>query len=45
MSFTPDGENLVVGVGQEHRMGRWWRIPEAKNRIVIVPLVRNKSTK
>ncbi|XP_043278785.1 U3 small nucleolar RNA-interacting protein 2 isoform X2 [Venturia canescens] len=43
MAFTPDGENLVVGVGQEHRMGRWWRIPEAKNRIVIVPLVRNKS--
>lgn len=45
LAFTPDGNNLIAGVGQEHRLGRWWRIPEAKNSIVIVPLVQNKSSK
>ncbi|KAK2589024.1 hypothetical protein KPH14_001867 [Odynerus spinipes] len=43
--FTPDGNNLIAGVGQEHRLGRWWRIPEAKNSIVIIPLVQNKTSK
>lgn len=43
--FTPDGENLIVGVGQEHKSGRWWRIPQAKNRIIIVPLNKVNKTK
>ncbi|KAH0541052.1 U3 small nucleolar RNA-interacting protein 2 [Cotesia glomerata] len=41
--FTPDGKNLIVGVGQEHKAGRWWRIPEAKNRVIIIPLTKNSS--
>ncbi|XP_078048603.1 U3 small nuclear riboprotein factor 55K [Augochlora pura] len=41
--FTPDGTELIAGVGQEHRLGRWWRIPEAKNSIVIIPLVQTKK--
>ncbi|XP_076176104.1 U3 small nuclear riboprotein factor 55K [Ptiloglossa arizonensis] len=41
--FTPDGTQLIAGVGQEHRLGRWWRIPEAKNSIVIIPLVQTKN--
>ncbi|XP_015428985.1 PREDICTED: U3 small nucleolar RNA-interacting protein 2 [Dufourea novaeangliae] len=41
--FTPDGTELIAGVGQEHRLGRWWRIPEAKNSIVIIPLVQTKN--
>lgn len=45
MAFTPDGKNLIVGVGQEHKSGRWWRIPEAKNRLVIIPLLQNNSKK
>ncbi|KAF4524613.1 hypothetical protein B566_EDAN013864 [Ephemera danica] len=44
MSFTPDGANLVLGVGQEHRLGRWWRIKEARNCIFIVPLNQQDST-
>lgn len=36
LAFTSNGEKLVVGVGQEHRFGRWSRIKEAKNCIVIV---------
>ncbi|KAF7391129.1 hypothetical protein HZH66_009609 [Vespula vulgaris] len=43
--FTPDGNNLIAGVGQEHRLGRWWRIPEARNCITIIPLVQNKTNK
>lgn len=29
--FTSDGNNLIAGVGKEHRLGRWWHISEAKN--------------
>jgi hypothetical protein len=31
---------LVAGVGQEHKWGRWWRKPEAKNSIVVIKLIR-----
>lgn len=43
LCFTPDGTQLIAGVGQEHRLGRWWRIPEAKNSIVIIPLIQTKN--
>lgn len=43
MVFTPDGKNLIVGVGQEHKTGRWWRIPEAKNRVIIIPLTKKNN--
>ncbi|KAJ1558599.1 pre-rRNA processing protein [Nowakowskiella sp. JEL0078] len=26
---------LAIGVGQEHRLGRWWRIKEAKNVAIM----------
>lgn len=38
MEFTNDGLHLVAAVGQEHRFGRWWRIKQAKNSVVIIPL-------
>lgn len=28
----------MVGVGQEHRAGRWWRLTEAKNGVCFVPI-------
>lgn len=43
MSFTSDGDYLIVGVGQEHRLGRWWKIKEAKNGILIIPLTRKQN--
>jgi ribosomal RNA-processing protein 9 len=34
-----NGKFLVVGIGKEHKLGRWFEnIKEAKNSIVIIPL-------
>ncbi|KAJ8259793.1 hypothetical protein GJAV_G00173520 [Gymnothorax javanicus] len=38
LKFSSSGSFLVAGVGQEHRLGRWWRIKEAKNGLYIIPL-------
>ncbi|XP_040449100.1 U3 small nucleolar RNA-interacting protein 2 [Falco naumanni] len=38
LKFSAAGDFLVAGLGQEHRLGRWWRIKEAKNSICIIPL-------
>uniref|UniRef100_A0A8D2LKJ8 U3 small nucleolar RNA-interacting protein 2 n=1 Tax=Varanus komodoensis TaxID=61221 RepID=A0A8D2LKJ8_VARKO len=38
LKFSNSGNFLVAGIGQEHRLGRWWRIKEAKNSICIIPL-------
>eukprot|EP00069_Balaena_mysticetus_P018601 bmy_11541T0 len=40
LKFSSSGDFLVAGVGQEHRLGRWWRIKEARNSICIIPLHR-----
>ncbi|XP_008317944.1 U3 small nucleolar RNA-interacting protein 2 isoform X2 [Cynoglossus semilaevis] len=44
LKFSSSGQFLVAGVGQEHRLGRWWRLKEAKNGIYIIPLKRKPST-
>jgi ribosomal RNA-processing protein 9 len=38
--FSSDGERLIAGVGQEHRLGRWWRLKDAKNNVLVIPLKR-----
>lgn len=35
--FSTDGTSLIAGIGQEHRLGRWWRLKEAKNVILVIP--------
>uniref|UniRef100_UPI00358FE331 U3 small nucleolar RNA-interacting protein 2 n=1 Tax=Myxine glutinosa TaxID=7769 RepID=UPI00358FE331 len=40
LKFSSDGKFLVAGVGQEHRLGRWWRHKDAKNGVFIIPLPR-----
>ncbi|KAA8593377.1 hypothetical protein FQN60_009493 [Etheostoma spectabile] len=40
LKFSSSGQFLVAGVGQEHRLGRWWRLKEAKNGIYVIPLKR-----
>ncbi|XP_064632922.1 U3 small nucleolar RNA-interacting protein 2-like isoform X2 [Lineus longissimus] len=43
LQFSPDGGLLIAGVGQEHKWGRWWRKPEAKNSVIVIKL--NRETK
>lgn len=38
LAFSEDGKNLVAVTGQEHRLGRWQVIKEAKNQLVVIPL-------
>lgn len=38
LEFTPSGKHLIAAVSQEHRLGRWWRMKEAKNVVHIIPL-------
>lgn len=41
IAFSPDEKYVVFGVGQEHRLGRWSRIKEAKNSVVIVSIAKD----
>ncbi|KAL5013671.1 hypothetical protein ScPMuIL_007941 [Solemya velum] len=44
LQFSQNGQYVIAGVGQEHRLGRWWRIKESKNSIVIIKLqTKDKS--
>jgi len=36
LAISPSGEFIVAGVGQEHRLGRWWRDKAAKNKLVVI---------
>lgn len=36
--FSPDGSKLIAGVGQEHKLARWWREKDAKNLIYVIPI-------
>lgn len=38
LEFSIAGDLLVVAVGQEHRMGRWWKRKDTRNQIILVPL-------
>jgi len=38
LRFTEDSFHLIVAVGKEHKLGRWWTIKDAKNEVLIIPL-------
>lgn len=38
LAFTASGSHLLAGVGQEHKMGRWYTEKSAKNAVVKIPL-------
>ncbi|CAF4623710.1 unnamed protein product [Rotaria sp. Silwood1] len=42
LKFSSDGNYLVVAIGQEHRLGRWWTVKSAKNVLLIYKLEKNK---
>ncbi|KAM4720888.1 U3 small nucleolar RNA-interacting protein 2 [Rhinophrynus dorsalis] len=43
LQFSSSAQFLVAGVGQEHRLGRWWRNKEAKNGLYIIPFKRKEE--
>ena len=43
LAFTSDGSSLIAGIGQEHRLGRWWRLKEAKNVILVIPFKKKEE--
>jgi len=43
ISLHPSGKALILGMGQEHRLGRWWRHKAAKNGIVVITLKPSSS--
>ena len=38
LAIGPNGKFCIAAVGQEPRLGRWDRVPRAKNRLVVVTL-------
>ena len=38
LAMGPAGKFCVAAVGQEPRLGRWDRVPRAKNRFAIIQL-------
>ncbi|KAK7102278.1 U3 small nucleolar RNA-interacting protein 2-like isoform X2 [Littorina saxatilis] len=44
LQFSPNGDFLVAAVGQEHRLGRWWRLKQAKNAVYVIPLPKKTPT-
>nr|KAG5711317.1 hypothetical protein BaRGS_006014 [Batillaria attramentaria] len=44
LQFSPTGDFLLAGVGQEHRLGRWWRLRQAKNAVYVIPLPKTPTS-
>ena len=38
VAIHPSGKALVVGLGQEHRLGRWYRHKAARNGLLVISL-------
>lgn len=38
IAMGPEGKFCIAAVGQEPRLGRWDRVPRAKNRVAIIRL-------
>ncbi|GJQ67081.1 putative U3 small nucleolar RNA-interacting protein [Trypoxylus dichotomus] len=43
LSFTEGGKYLIACVGNEHKLGRWNIIKDAKNSVLKIPLVMKKD--
>lgn len=43
LAFTSNGESLVASIGQEHRMGRWWRLKDGRNVTLVIPFKKSAS--
>ena len=44
LAFNSNGTKLYAAIGQEHKWGRWWRLPQAKNQVVVIDLIKSTTT-
>lgn len=40
IAFLSNGDKIVIAAGQEYKFGRWDVVKEAKNSVVLVPLLK-----
>lgn len=40
LSFTGDGSKLLAACGQEHKFGRWWKLPGSRNCLKIFDMTK-----
>uniref|UniRef100_A0A0N4ZS14 WD_REPEATS_REGION domain-containing protein n=1 Tax=Parastrongyloides trichosuri TaxID=131310 RepID=A0A0N4ZS14_PARTI len=38
LKFSVNGDYLFCAIGKDHRFGRWYSVPEAKNQILVIPI-------
>ncbi|XP_064476057.1 U3 small nucleolar RNA-interacting protein 2-like [Ornithodoros turicata] len=38
LQVSNSGTRLVASIGQEHRLGRWWRVKTTPNCVTVVPI-------
>ena len=43
VAWSKNGSCVAVAVGQEHRLGRWWRDASAKNGVAFIKLAYSKT--
>lgn len=43
LQFAESGAFLVAAIGQEHRLGRWWRDSSVRNSIALIPLPKTQT--
>ena len=36
LDISPCGGWIVAGLGQEHRLGRWWSDKTARNKLAVI---------
>ena len=44
IAIHPNQKSLILAVGQEHRLGRWWRYKKPRNGILVIGLSPNESS-
>ena len=42
MSFSPDGAHLALALGQEPRLGRWYKYANGKNALILIELQKKQ---
>ena len=43
LAFSHHGDFLVAAVGQEHKLGRWWRDKKSRNSVTVISLKRKQE--